>query len=122
MRKPYTSPRVETSDRPVAEAVLQRLIIARLNLIPGVHVWRNNTGAGQRAGGGLIRFGVPGQGDISGIGPRGVRLEVEVKSATGRVSEDQVAFGQMISLHGGLYVVARTLDDAINAISLRCSP
>ena len=37
----------------------------------------------------------------------GQRLEVEVKSATGRQSKAQRAFQKMIEKFGGLYVLAR---------------
>ena len=102
---------------PIAEAVLQRLILARLNLLPGVKVWRSNTGARQVAGGRVIRFGVRGQGDISGVGPNGIRIEVEVKTATGRLTPDQLAFGELMKKHGAVYVVARSLEDALAAVA-----
>lgn len=59
-----------------------------------------------------MRFGTPGQADISGIlAPSGRRIEIECKSATGRQSEQQRRFQAMIEKHGGLYVLARSTAD-----------
>jgi hypothetical protein len=95
------------------EPVLQRLILARLNTIDGVRVWRANTGAARTRGGRVVRFGVPGQADLTGLIRGGRRLEVEVKGPTGRVSLEQEAFGELIMSLGGIWVIARSLDDAL---------
>jgi hypothetical protein len=95
------------------EPVLQRLILARLNALDGVRVWRANTGAARTHRGRIVRFGVPGQADITGLIRGGRRLEVEVKGPTGRVSPEQEAFGALIVSLGGIYLIARTLDDAL---------
>jgi len=71
-----------------------------------VRVWRNNSGA-VKVGNRFIRFGVSGQGDISGILNGGRRLEIEVKSQKGRQSKDQKNFEVMIMKFGGLYLLAR---------------
>ena len=63
-----------------------------------------------------MRYGVNGCADISGlvtIDGMGVRLEVEVKSATGRQSPDQKRFEQMIRSRGGVYILARSVDEAV---------
>lgn len=99
----------------MTEAVLQKLILARLSTIPGVWVWRNNTGAG-RTPEGYVRFGIPGQADISGLILGGRRVEIEVKSTTGRVTAEQAAFGGRIAALGGLYIVARTPEDALTPL------
>jgi hypothetical protein len=93
----------------MVELVLQKLLIARLNQLPGVWVWRQNTGMA-RAGGRMVRFGLPGQADISGL-IRGTRLEVECKSPTGRLTTEQRAFGDRVAKLGGIYIVARCETD-----------
>lgn len=99
------------------EAVLQKLILARVNALDGVRLWRANTGMAYSSGSGrMVRFGQPGQADLSGILRGGRRLEVEVKGPSGRVSDEQEAFGARITELGGLYIVARTLEDALNPI------
>lgn len=76
-----------------------------------LRVWRNNCG---RAG--RVLFGVPGQADISGLLLGGRRLEIEVKSRRGVQSKEQIAFKGMIESMGGLYVLARSVDDVKNAL------
>ena len=56
-------------------------------------------------------LGVAGQADLTGILPDGRRLEIEVKSDGGRQTEDQRNFQWMIERFGGVYVLARSLDD-----------
>ena len=63
----------------------------------------------------VVRFGVPGQADLTGILPDGRRLEVEVKSATGRQSAAQRDFQNLIERFGGLYVLARSVEDVRQA-------
>jgi hypothetical protein len=99
----------------VTENELQRQILDALAAIKGVVVWRSNTGV-SRSGGRFVRFGVKGQGDITGLLPGGRRLEIEVKTATGKVSEEQLEFGVRINSHGGLWFVARSVEEALNKI------
>jgi hypothetical protein len=59
-----------------------------------------------------IKFGVVGQADISGIiYPTGRRLEIEVKTGTGKLSEKQKAFRDMIIHMGGLHIELRAVSD-----------
>lgn len=65
------------------EHSIQDAIVEWVNLLPGFTVWRSNTGAakftdkhGKKR---LVRFGKVGQGDLMGIGPHGIHLEIEVK-------------------------------------------
>lgn len=84
-----------------------------------VRVWRQNTGVASYGAGPnrrTVAFGVPGAADISGILPDGRRLEVEVKSQTGRQSDQQRAFGAMIQKHQGVYIVARSVNDVIEGL------
>jgi hypothetical protein len=74
----------------------------------------------------FVRAGVAGQADLTGIlqvGGIGVSLWIEVKSASGRQTQEQVWFQQMVERLGGLYILARSVkdvDDAINAYRKRC--
>ncbi len=100
----------------MTEAVLQRQILAHLNQMPGVWAWRQNVG-GAHWSGGFMRFGLPGQADITGVVklPSGVgmRLEVECKARGRKQSPEQIAFGQRAQEMGALYIVARSLEDAL---------
>jgi hypothetical protein len=90
--------------------------------LKGVYCWRQNTGAVKATYGGrsrFIRFGIPGQCDITGIlgrahdnwGPtslvgvpnhRGTRLEIELKRKGRRPTEKQLAFMRAINYSGGV--------------------
>lgn len=106
--------RIPRHDMDIPEAVLQRLVIARLNELPGVRVWRFNVGAFRDARGRTYRFGVPGQADVGGLmAPSGRTLQVELKSRTGRQTPEQRAWQLETERYGGLYVLARSLPDAL---------
>ena len=100
-----------------SEAEIQAEVLRVLGARPDLRLWRANTGAAIDAHTGrLIHFGVRGQADLSGILAGGRRLEVEIKSARGRQTPDQLFFGAMIARFGGLYIVAHSLQDALSAI------
>jgi hypothetical protein len=97
----------------MSEAEIQARIAIRLGKRRDVRLWRQNTGVGRTMDGKRVtRFGVEGGGDLSGIVLGGQRLEVEVKSARGRQSEQQQRFQQMIESFGVIYVLARSEDEA----------
>ena len=64
----------------------------------------------------VVRYGVPGQADLSGILKDGRRLEIETKSARGRQSQQQLAFERMITKFGGVYIVARSVEEALSRL------
>ncbi|HUW32859.1 MAG TPA: hypothetical protein VM223_14730 [Planctomycetota bacterium] len=115
------------------ETILQNKIIRAIGTRPDVRIWRSHPG-GATLQGRFVRFGIPGQADLTGILPvvqvlicphcegelstpaLGVRLEVEVKTETGRLSEDQKNFQGMIERFGGIYVVARSPRDVVDMI------
>lgn len=121
----------------VSEADLQRQILEWLQL-KRVFAWRSNTGAmvaeskGKRR---FVRFGMPGMADIMGMWMRStfyqckcgetahfkhaIPLAIEVKSAKGKLSLAQESFRDAVKLNGGLYILARSLDDVINAMGGR---
>lgn len=89
---------------------------------PRLRIWRQNAGVGWFKDGKPVRrtdpgaypvkFGVPGQGDISGLFlPDGRRLEIECKAEQGCQSADQVAWQTMIERFGGVYILARSVND-----------
>lgn len=63
-----------------------------------------------------LRYGLPGQADLTGILNDGRRLEIEVKSETGKQSDRQVKFEKMINRFNGVYIVARNVNDIIENI------
>lgn len=88
-----------------------KLIEAQVNLIPGVFVWRNNTGGAQDRFGNWVSYGRKGQADLTGLMTGGRRLEIEVKDVSGRQSKDQKEFGELITALGGLYIIAKPASD-----------
>jgi hypothetical protein len=95
------------------------MIIARVNVVAPehCHVWRQNTGAAMDRQGNFIKFGVPGQADITGIA-WSRRIDLEVKGPKGRATPEQLAFGSMILRCGGIWCVCYCLEDALNAVEL----
>lgn len=79
-------------------------------------VWRHNVGAHMTEGGRFVRFGLPGQPDIMGIIEPGLFLGIEVKAGADRCSDDQVRFQLMIEKYGGIYTVARDVDETIQDV------
>ena len=53
----------------------------------------------------------PGVPDIVGILPGGRFLGIEVKTAKGKLSDKQAYFKEMIEKNGGLYILARSIED-----------
>jgi hypothetical protein len=92
------------------EQAIQNLILREFGTKPWLRLWRQNTGAA-RFGRQFVRFGVPGQADLSGILPGGRRLEIEVKSPTGVQSDEQRDFQALIERFGGVYILARSVED-----------
>ena len=91
-----------------------------------VHLARAFTGR-LDGGAGQYRIGEAGQGDLTGglvvdYCARGnwrhieVRLEVEVKTAKGRIREDQALRQTAFAERGGLYVLTRSIADCISQL------
>jgi hypothetical protein len=100
----------------MSEAKLVNEILIEFGARADCRLLRQNTGAARDRRGGFVRFGIPGQADISGILAGGRRIEIECKSPTGRQSEDQRRWQAMIEKFGGLYVLARSTEDVRAAL------
>jgi hypothetical protein len=62
------------------------------------------------------RWGLPnGAADLIGI-VDGRFLAIEVKSPTGRQRQEQALWGAVVESRGGVYVVARSVDEALSAV------
>lgn len=95
-------------DKTTPESVIQSDLILETarQFANDLTIWRNNTGAAFDKEGRMIRFGVKGQADVSGImKPLGTRIEIEVKRPGGKPRPDQKLFEQMIKDHGGVYLL-----------------
>ena len=83
-----------------------------------VFAWRNNTGSYRTDSGAFVRYGHVGSADIIGVLPfagptwtRGAFLAVECKTPSGRQSKPQKVFQSLVERSGGVYVLARSVDD-----------
>lgn len=104
------------------ERLVQNEILRAYGTRPDMRLWRANVGVGKyldRATGTLrvVRYGVPGQADLSGILPGGVRLEIEVKAPGGQQSDEQRNFERMVRRFGGVYVLAYSVADVAAALA-----
>lgn len=113
------------SDLPPAHTKLESHILSEVMVTLGslqhVRVWRQNVGAARDpVSGRVIHYGLPGMADLSGMVRAttpsgelvGLRLEVEVKSADGRISPKQRTWGAMVERFGGIWLVVRSEDEA----------
>lgn len=98
------------------ESALIRAVLLAIGARPDLRVWRQNVGVARMPSGRIVRFGIPGAADISGILHGGRRLEIECKSDTGRLSPLQYRFRRVIQHHSGLYILARSVDDVLREL------
>lgn len=99
------------------EKATQKAILDYLELT-GVFHWRNNSGAMRTEHGSFVRFGTAGSPDIIVVlPPHGQILGIEVKDGRGSLSAAQKAFRDALERVGGLYLVARSLDDVIGFLN-----
>lgn len=117
------------------EQVLSSEIVAAVGALPGLRLWRQNTGvayqpisdAGREAlrqlarRPGMVRpvhYGLPGSTDYIGlVAPRGRFVGLEVKTERGRLSEQQGRFGAMVQSLGGIWIPARSVDEARDGVA-----
>lgn len=57
-----------------------------------------------------------GASDLVGLRSDGQFLSIEVKSARGSLSREQSNWGRMIQRFGGLHVVARSVEEAMEGL------
>ena len=89
----------------------------------GCFFWRNNSGVFSPRPGSFVRAGIKGAADILCVlAPAGRLAGIECKREVGgRVSPAQKAWGEALEAVGGLYVVARSVDDVAKALGPRSS-
>jgi len=107
------TPRRRSATAPAPDELeFQDALRLRLGAHPSLRWWRQNTGSVpvRNQAGRVIRYfhaGPPtGAADLSGIvRPEGYRLEVELKSATGTRSAEQIRWADFIIESGGVYAL-----------------
>lgn len=112
----WTQGYCSTCDRDVAEVQIQDAIRLALGSDPRVVLWRNNCGKA-RTDHGVVAYGVgnPGGSDLIGIFD-GRFLAIEVKSRTGRSSQAQERFGELVRMKGGIFILARSVEDVVRTL------
>lgn len=102
--------------KPLEKEVLAQCI-EWLNYQKGVKVWRQNTGnfklSGENGKSRFFRAGTPGMADISGIGPKGRRIEIECKRPGKKPTDEQRIWLDLMTVHGGIAFWADSLEMAI---------
>lgn len=93
----------------IRESDIQSSIIQYLTLKHVFH-YRNNTGAFRTERGGFYKFGEVGSPDIICV-VLGRFIGIECKTPTGKLSDNQLDFKERLEEAGGMYIVARSLDD-----------
>ena len=97
------------------ESQIQRAILDYLGY-RNHFFFRCNTGAYRTEHGSFIRYGSKGAPDIVVVA-KGIMIGIEVKTPKGVLSEEQAAFGEKLKAAGGIYIVARSIDD-VQALGL----
>lgn len=97
-----------------SEHDIQSLILIYVTSLPNTFAFRMNTGKA-RMGGRFVTFGIPGQPDIFAI-IQGRFVGIEIKSAAGRQSKDQKNWQRNCERAGGIYILARSVEDVDAAL------
>lgn len=101
----------------MSEAQIQYDILKVFGATPYMRLWRNNSGLLYAPGAGgtirRVRASAEGAPDIIGVLRGGRFIGIECKALRGRQSPEQKAFQQMIERMGGLYILARSVQDVL---------
>jgi hypothetical protein len=100
---------LKQSEKDTQRSILEYLAVSR------IFHWRNNTGAFKTESGGFYHFGTPGSPDIIAV-HEGRVYGIEVKGPNGKLRPAQEEFKVSLEKAGGIYIVARSTKDAIDAL------
>lgn len=91
------------------EAAVVAEILTKWGARADLHLHRNNSGALFDRQGRLVRFGLPGSGDIEGfLEPRGRFLTIECKTSQGLLTDHQKSYQAFVAKRGGVAIIARS--------------
>lgn len=101
------------------EQDIQSAILIYVTSLPGSFFWRQNTGASKFSGDSgknyYVKFGVKGSADIQGTLKTewgGQSIAIECKRLKGGVqSQDQKNWQRNFERGGGIYILARSVED-----------
>lgn len=101
------------------EAQIQAAIRLALGQRDDIMLFRINVGKFRPINGPqdrVIQSAPPGTPDLLGVIKPGTALAIEVKDAKGKQRPEQVAFQKAWEARGGLYILARSVDDVLARI------
>lgn len=93
-----------TRNTPESAIQADGIIIVSNAFMRDLTIWRNNSGV-DNSEGRFIKYGISGQGDVSGIMCPGTRIEIEFKRLGKDQTRAQSVFQYMIESFGGLYLL-----------------
>lgn len=92
-------------------------ILLALGSRPDIRCWRTQVGRYRYLyHAGIVTVGPEGVGDIEGILKRGRYFTVECKVGRDTQRDTQLAFERMVIKMGGLYVIARSVQEAVEGV------
>lgn len=96
-----------------SEGLIQDEIRLVLGAEPSAVFWRNNLSTVMMPNGSYVKLGVGGKGATDLIGVfRGRACFLEIKTDVGRLSPEQVRFGELVKAKGAEHAVLRSADEA----------
>lgn len=101
-------------------ALVEEVFLA-VGQLPGVLARKNSTGGARAIDNPrrIIRFGLEGSGDVEClVAPRARLCSFEVKTGSGRQSPAQRNYQKAVEAVGGVYVVCRSVADALAGVEL----
>lgn len=100
-----SKPKRQSPEKDIQHAIFQFL------RIKNVFCWRNNTGS-VKMDDRFVSFGMKGSSDLFAL-HKGMFYAIEVKAPKGVQSPAQKQFQSDVEVSGGVYVLARSVDDVI---------
>jgi len=97
-------PKIKFSEKDAQKSIIAWLTAKRM------FFYRQNTGTFATEAGGYYRFGTVGAPDIVLI-CAGIYVGIECKSSSGRQSPAQKDFQERLEKVGGVYILARSMDE-----------
>ena len=115
---------------PTPESAILRAVRLAVGALPGVVLWRNSVGVARYVGrggrAGAVPYGLQrGASDAVGVlsvaipgiaRPVGVALFIEVKSARGRLTEEQALFRDLVVRLGAVHLTVRSAEEAVAGV------
>lgn len=102
--------------------IQNRILVALSKEYAGRSIWwKNDTGAAKSMDGKrVIRFGLKGSPDILGC-LDGLFFGIEVKTPTGEQRDAQKKFQAVFERSGGIYIIARSVEAALDEVKRRAA-